>query len=66
MACLFQTIWNDLPIIVRRCWSTFVSMNQGKYIFSQVMSFLDPNDFRKCVTKYAGHYKVHHFRAGTN
>ena len=36
-------------------------MNTGKYVFSQVMSLLDPNDFIKCVKKYNGNYKVKHF-----
>ena len=36
-------------------------MNTGKYVFSQVMSLLDPNDFIKCVKKYDGNYKVKHF-----
>lgn len=36
-------------------------MNNGKYVFSQVTSFLDPNDFIKCVNRYNGNYKVKHF-----
>jgi hypothetical protein len=36
-------------------------MNQGKYVFSQVVSFLDANDFKKCVNSYDGNYKVKHF-----
>jgi hypothetical protein len=36
-------------------------MNTGKYVFSQVMSLLDPNDFTKCVNKYKGNHKVKHF-----
>jgi hypothetical protein len=36
-------------------------MNTGKYIFSQVMSFLDPNDFKKYVDKHKGNYKVKEF-----
>jgi hypothetical protein len=36
-------------------------MNTGKYVFSQVMSLLDPNDFAKCVNKYNGNHKVKHF-----
>jgi hypothetical protein len=36
-------------------------MNAGKYVFSQITSFLDPNDFIKCVNKYNGNYKVKHF-----
>ena len=36
-------------------------MNQGKYVFSQVVSFLDANDFKKCVNSYDGNYKVKQF-----
>jgi hypothetical protein len=36
-------------------------MNQGKYIFSQIVSFLDANDFKKCVDNYDGNYKVKQF-----
>lgn len=36
-------------------------MNNGKYLFAQVISFLPVNDFIKCVKKYNGNYKVHHF-----
>ena len=36
-------------------------MNTGKYVFAQVTSFLNPNDFIKCVKKYKGDYKVQHF-----
>lgn len=36
-------------------------MNTGKYIFSQVVSFIDHNEFKKCVERYAGNYKVKHF-----
>ena len=33
-------------------------MNNGKYVFSQLISILDPNDFKKCVDRYKGNYKV--------
>jgi transposase len=36
-------------------------MNNGKYLFAQVTSFLPSNDFIKCVKKYNGNYKVQHF-----
>lgn len=36
-------------------------MNIGTYVFSQVVSFLDPNDFKKCVARYDGNYKVKEF-----
>jgi Domain of unknown function (DUF4372)/Transposase DDE domain len=36
-------------------------MNQGKYLFAQVTSFLSANDFIKCVKKYNGNHKVQHF-----
>jgi hypothetical protein len=36
-------------------------MNNGKYVFSQVVSFLNFNDFLKGVKRYNGNYKVLHF-----
>ena len=33
-------------------------MNQGKYVFSQLIDFLSHNDFISCVSKYKGNYKV--------
>ena len=36
-------------------------MNSGKTIFSQVMDFLPLYEFRKCVERYNGNYKVRSF-----
>lgn len=36
-------------------------MNQGKYVFSQLMSFISHNDFIACVQRYNGDYKVKEF-----
>lgn len=36
-------------------------MNQGKYVFSQLIDFLSHNDFISCVSKYHGNYKVKTF-----
>ena len=36
-------------------------MNSGKYVFSQITSFLSVNDFNKYVEQYSGNYKVLHF-----
>lgn len=36
-------------------------MNTGKTIFSQVMEFLPQHEFRQCVERYQGNYKVHKF-----
>ena len=36
-------------------------MNTGKTIFSQVMDYLPLHEFRKCVKRYHGHYKVQSF-----
>ena len=33
-------------------------MNTGKTIFSQAMEFLPLYEFRKCVARYQGDYKV--------
>lgn len=36
-------------------------MNQGKYIFAQLIDFLPHNDFSHCVARYQGNYKVQTF-----
>jgi len=36
-------------------------MNTGRTIFSEVMDFLPLGDFRKCVARYRGQYKVQKF-----
>ncbi|MFA5782272.1 MAG: IS4 family transposase [Bacteroidales bacterium] len=36
-------------------------MNSGKYVFSQIASFLSANDFNKYVDQYKGNHKVLHF-----
>lgn len=36
-------------------------MNTGKYVFSQITSFLDSNEFKKCVDNYNGNYTVKQF-----
>lgn len=36
-------------------------MNNGKYVFSQIMAFLDHNEFNRCVDRYDGGRFVRHF-----
>jgi transposase len=36
-------------------------MNQGKYVFSQIMEFAPYYQFNKCVKKYKGHYRTRNF-----
>ena len=36
-------------------------MNQGKYVFAQLIEFLSHNDFIRCVGKFQGNYKVKTF-----
>jgi len=36
-------------------------MNAGRTVFSQLMDFLPLHDFRKCVARYRGNYKVQRF-----
>jgi hypothetical protein len=36
-------------------------MNIGQTVFSQVMDFLPLHEFRKCIKRYQGNYKVKHF-----
>ena len=38
-----------------------VIMNQGKTIFSQLISFFPKYEFDKCVQRYKGNYKVQTF-----
>jgi hypothetical protein len=33
-------------------------MNRGIYVFSQIMEFVDSYEFRKCVERYNGEYRV--------
>ncbi|MCB0479646.1 MAG: DUF4372 domain-containing protein [Crocinitomicaceae bacterium] len=36
-------------------------MNTGKTVFSQLMEFLRLHQFRRCVKRYKGDYKVQKF-----
>lgn len=36
-------------------------MNNGKYIFAQIIEFLPYNDFIRCIATYQGNYKVQTF-----
>ena len=36
-------------------------MNEGKTVFAQIMEFLPLKEFRRCVRKYNGEYKVKSF-----
>lgn len=36
-------------------------MNNGKYVFSQLMSFISHNDFNSCVARYKGDFKTKDF-----
>lgn len=36
-------------------------MNQGKYVFSQLMDFFPRYEFRKCVKRYKGNHRVRDF-----
>jgi hypothetical protein len=36
-------------------------MNSGKTIFSQLLEFLSSHEFRQCVKRYQGHYKIKSF-----
>jgi hypothetical protein len=38
-----------------------VTMNTGKTVFSQIMDYLPLHEFRRCVRRYHGHYKVQSF-----
>lgn len=36
-------------------------MYSGKAVFAQLVEWIHPEQFRRCVTRYRGHYKVRHF-----
>jgi len=36
-------------------------MHTGKMIFAQLMEWIHPEQFRRCVTHYGGHYKIRNF-----
>jgi len=36
-------------------------MNEGKYVFSQIISFVDHHDFERCVCRYDGNRRTRHF-----
>lgn len=36
-------------------------MNHGKYVFAQLMCLVDANEFRRCVTRYKGDFRVRQF-----
>lgn len=36
-------------------------MNEGKYVFSQIMSFIDHNEFNRCIERYDGNNRVRNF-----
>lgn len=36
-------------------------MHSGKAVFSQLIGWVHPEQFRRCVTRYHGHYKVRRF-----
>lgn len=36
-------------------------MHIGKAVFAQLMEWIHPEQFRRCVTRYHGNYKVHNF-----
>lgn len=36
-------------------------MNEGKYVFSQIISFVDHHDFERCVERYGGNYRRRSF-----
>jgi hypothetical protein len=37
------------------------AMNAGKMVFAQIMEWVHPERFRRCVARYSGNYKVRHF-----
>ncbi len=36
-------------------------MNRGQTVFAQLMSYLSHHDFKRCVDRYDGNYRIRHF-----
>ena len=36
-------------------------MNEGRYVLSQIVGFIDPNEFNRCVSRHGGDRGVRHF-----
>jgi hypothetical protein len=41
-------------------------MNSGKYVFRQMLDFVNQYEFNKCVSRYSGNYRVHDFKCWCN
>jgi hypothetical protein len=41
-------------------------MNQGRTVFSQLISFLPDREFRRCFERYQGDIRLRGFSAGIN
>jgi hypothetical protein len=39
----------------------FPAMNTGKYVLAQLLDWIHPQQFHRCVTRYGGDYKVREF-----
>lgn len=37
-------------------------MNSGKYVFRQMLDFVNQYEFNKCVRRYSGNYRVRDFK----
>ena len=37
-------------------------MNSGKYVFAQILQFVNRYEFEKCVTRYKGDHRVTRFK----
>src|SRR4051794_20094577 len=49
------------PMLSPLCGGGMWLMNSGKTIFSQLIDFLPSNEFRLCVERYRGDYKLKSF-----
>ena len=54
-AVIFQSVFFQI------CLANNALMHSGKTVFNQVMEWVHPEQFRRCVTRYQGNYKVHNF-----
>ena len=60
-----RRLWavSDLKLggIWRRHGRYPAAMNSGKYVLAQLLDWIHPQQFQRCVARYQGEYKVRHF-----
>jgi len=47
--------------LAREFWGYFLGVNTGKYVLAQLLHWIHPEQFRRCVARYGGDYKISQF-----